>query len=54
METMKNLTRNRLDHLALIDKVNRSGYSSLSRQEQLRLFNLSTVNRSGRVSATRR
>lgn len=54
METMKNLTRNRLDHLALIDKVNRSGYSSLSRQEQLRLFNLSTGNRSGRVSATRR
>lgn len=53
METMKNLTRNRLDHLALVDKVNRNGYTSLTRQEQLRLFNLSTENRNRRLSGTR-
>ena len=41
MEAMKSKARNRLEHLSLIEKVNRYGYSSLSRKEQLRLFNLS-------------
>lgn len=41
MEAMKSRARNRLEHLSLIEKVNRNGYSSLSRKEQLRLFNLS-------------
>jgi hypothetical protein len=29
--------------MSLVEKVNRNGYSSLTREEQLRLFNLTTA-----------
>lgn len=41
MEQMKALTRERVTHMSLIDKARRSGYASLSRNEQLKLFDLS-------------
>ena len=44
MEAMKSMARNRLEQMSLIEKVNRDGYASLTRSEQLRLFNLSSGN----------
>lgn len=46
MEAMKSLTRTRLEQMSLVDKVNRHGYASLSRSEQLQLFNLSATQKS--------
>ncbi len=39
-EAMKALARERIAQMALIEKARRSGYASLSRNEQLKLFNL--------------
>jgi membrane associated rhomboid family serine protease len=41
--SMKSVAKTRLEHLSLVEKVNRNGYSSLTREEQLRLFNLTTA-----------
>lgn len=41
MEQMKALTRERVTHMSLVEKARRSGYASLSRNEQLKLFDLS-------------
>ena len=44
MEQMKARTRERVTQMSLVDKARRSGYASLSRNEQLKLFNLSSRN----------
>lgn len=42
MEVMKAMTRDRMTHLSLIEKARRSGYASLSHNERLELFKLSS------------
>lgn len=51
MEVMKTAARERIAQRSLVEKARRSGYASLSRDERLQLFNLSSRNDHRRAPA---
>lgn len=51
MATMKALARERITHRSIVEKARRSGYASLTREERLKLFNLSAHSHTRRAPA---